>query len=312
MTKNNVVCIGLTVADILVRPVGFEFQKHDTTLVDDIAYAVGGDAYNEAFALTRLGVPVKLISSVGSDMWGDFIIKTGNEAGIDMEHVVRQKKYPTTISIVLIRQEGERNFIVAGDSSALHFASESLDIPSIEKAKILSLASLYTSDEVDEAFLIAARAAKKAGVIVTADTTSNVKNCSMKSRVELFSLIDFIFPNYEEACGITGETSLNGIAEAFIKYGVKNVVIKTGKEGCYIQNANEKFDMPAYKNAKLVDTTGAGDNFAAGFIYGLFRDLSIRECAAYANASAAVSIQYLGAGGLKSLEEVEDMMRGSC
>ena len=312
MAGNNVVCIGLTVADILVRPVAFEFQKRDTSFVDEINYAVGGDAFNEAYTLTRLGVPVKLISSVGSDIWGDLIIKTGYEAGIDMKYVVRQSKYPTTISIVLIRQDGERNFIVAKESSALHFENKSLDKPSIEKAKILSLASLYTSDEMDLAFLEAAKAAKKAGAIITADTTSNMEALTLESRAELLSLIDFIFPNYEEASSITRETSLDGIAKAFLKYGVKNVVIKTGKNGCYIQNSDEKFDVPAYKNARLLDTTGAGDNFAAGFIYGLFMGLPIRKCAAYANASAAVSIQFLGAGGVKSLKEVEDMMMGAC
>ena len=133
---------------------------------------------------------------------------------------------------------------------------------------------------------------------------------TLESRAELLSLVDFIFPNYEEASSITGETSLDGIANAFLKYGVKNVVIKTGKDGCYIQNADEKLNIPAYKNTKLVDTTGAGDNFAAGFIYGLYKDLSIQECAAYANATAAVSIQYVGAGGIKNFKEVEDMMAG--
>ena len=312
MTENNVVCIGLTVADILARPVGLEFQKRDTTFVDEIAYAVGGDAFNEAFALARMDVPVKLISSVGSDIWGDFIIKAGNEAGINMEHVVCQKKHPTTVSLVIIRQDGERNFICARESSAMHFVSESLDIPAIKKAKIVSLASLYTSDEMDMAFLESAKIAKKAGAIITADTTSNMDIRTLESRAELLSLLDFIFPNYEEASSVTKETSLDGIAKVFLEYGVRNVVIKTGINGCYIQNADEKFEVPAYKNIKLVDTTGAGDNFVAGFIYGLYRDLPLRKCAAYANAAAAVSIQYVGAGGLKNLGEVENMMTGDC
>jgi len=311
MKKNNVVCFGLTVADILARPVSLDFQKHDTTLVDEIAYAVGGDAFNEAHALAHMGVPVKLISNVGSDIWGDFIIKTGVEAGIDMEYVVRQNKYPTTTSIVLIQQAGERNFICNKESSAMNFEPEYLDIPSIENAKVLSLASLYTCEEMDAAFLEAAKAAKKAGAIITADTIAlNVR--SLECSAELFSLLDFIFPNYEEASIITKETSLDGIAKVFLEYGVRNVVIKNGIHGCYIQNLNEKFDVPAYKNTRLIDTTGAGDNFAAGFIYGLFMDLPIRQCAAYANAAAAVSIQYLGAGGLKNLKEVEDMMAGGC
>jgi sugar/nucleoside kinase (ribokinase family) len=166
---------------------------------------------------------------------------------------------------------------------------------------------MFVSPDMDRAFLIAAAAAKKAGAIVTADMLV-LQGSSLGSQSELLSLIDFIFPNYDEACGITKEKDPDKIAEVFMKYGVRNVVIKTGKDGCYIRTANEKLIVPTYEKAKRVDTTGAGDNFAAGFIYGLTRDLPVRECAADANAAASVSIQYVGARGAKNLREVEDMM----
>jgi len=309
MEKSGVVCIGLTVADLLVRPVDLSKANRELIIVEEISNAVGGDAYNEAYTLARLGIPVKLMASVGSDFWGDFILKKGNEAGINMEHVTRDKKYPTTVSIVLIRSDGERSFIGSRGTS-LHFMMESLDQESLEKAKVVSLASIYSNREMDQAFLAAAKAARKAGAIVTADTMTSMEGSTLESQSELLPLLDYIFPNYEEACIITGEKDPEKIAGAFLKSGVKNVVIKTGKEGCYIQNANEKLKVPTYKKAQRLDTTGAGDNFAAGFIYGLCRDLSLGECAAYANAAASVSIQYLGAGGLKNLREVEEMMAG--
>jgi sugar/nucleoside kinase (ribokinase family) len=274
-----------------------------------MSYDVGGDAINEAITLAHLGVQVKLMASVGTDIWGDFIIKEGAEAGVNMEHVKRRSDYPTTISIVLIRNDGERSFINA-EGTAAHFMPESLDIPSIEQAKLVSLASLFANKEMDEAFLIAAKAAKKAGAVVTADMVVNRSDDSLESQAELLSLVDYIFPNYEEACSITGEKDPDRIAGIFQKYGVRNVVIKTGKSGCYVQTADEKFTVPTYKKAERVDTTGAGDNFAAGFIYGITRDLPARECAAYANAAASVSIQYTGARGAKSLREIEDMMAG--
>ena len=309
MIQNSVVCIGLAVADILVRPVDPEMLKQEITRVEQIAYNVGGDALNEAFTLARLGVPVKLMSSVGTDIWGDFIIQAGKDAGVDMEYVKRRSDYPTSVSIVLIRRDGERGFIGA-DGTASHFMTESLDIPSIRKAKVVSLASLYSNHETDMAFITAAKEAKNAGAIVTADMIVGEKDCSLESLKELLPLLDFIFPNYDEARSVTGEKDPDKIAGVFLEYGVKNVVIKTGKAGCYIRTANEKFTVPTYKNAKRVDTTGAGDNFAAGFIYGLTRDLSVRECAAYANAAASVSIQYTGARGAKNIGEVEEMMAG--
>jgi sugar/nucleoside kinase (ribokinase family) len=309
MAKNSVVCIGQAVVDMLVMPVNREFQSRDLIIVDQIAYDVGGDAINEAITLAHLGVPVKLMSSVGIDMWGNFIIEKGTAAGVGMECVMRSNDYPTTICIVLIWEDGERNFICA-EGTGRHFMMESLDLKAIERAKVLSLASLYTNHEMDEGFLVAAKAAKKANTIITADTMIPQSGCSLESQAELLALVDYIFPNYDEASGITGEKEPDRIAEVFLGYGVKNVVIKTGKAGCYIKSAAEKYTVPTYKNAKRVDTTGAGDNFAAGFIYGLTKNLPVRECAAYANAAASVSIQNFGARGAKSLREVEDMMAG--
>jgi sugar/nucleoside kinase (ribokinase family) len=309
MAQNGVVCIGLVVMDILAKPVDPGFHNHDVIMVDKISWAVGGDAFNEARTLARMGVPVKLMSSVGADIWGDFIMREGNEAVIDMENVTRNCNYQTSISIVLIQHNGERNFICA-EGTAKHFMMESLDMPSIEKAKIISLASLYPNPEMDQAFLTAAKAAKKNGAIVTVDIAENLDVNALNTYAELLPLVDFIFPNYDEACSMTGQKDPEKIADVFLKSGVKNVVIKTGKTGCYIQTAAEEFTVPTYKNAKRVDTTGAGDNFAAGFIYGLARDLPVRECAAYANAAASVSIQYIGAGGVRNIQEIEDMMAG--
>ena len=309
MDRSSVVCIGQACADILVKSVDPEIQNRGLTVVEEISYAAGGDAMNEAVTLARLGLPVKLMTSVGTDVWGDFIITSGKEAGVDMGCVKHSSDYPTTLTIVLIRQDGEHCF-VCNDGTTMHFSMESLDMPSIEKAKVVSLASMYLTYETDQAFLAAAKAGKKNGAIITVDTMINPAAKSLDSQAELLPLVDFIFPSYSEACHITGEKDPGRIADFFLKRGVKNVVIKTGKTGCYIQNADEKFTVPTYKNAKPIDTTGAGDNFAAGFIYGLTRNLSIRECAAYANAAASVSIQYVGAGGARSIKEVEDMMAG--
>jgi sugar/nucleoside kinase (ribokinase family) len=309
MEKAGVVCVGMAVLDILVRPVDSDLQNRDVTVVDAIDYATGGDAINEATTLAHLDIPVQLMSSVGNDMWGDYILKAGTESGIDMTHVIRRSDLPTTISIVLIRADGERNFVCCKEGTNFHFMTECLDMAAITAAKVVSLASLYTAPEMDAGMLQAARAASKAGTIVTADMLYFAGN-TLAQQAEILPYIDYIFPNYDEAAGITGKTALGDIADAFLKYGVKNVVIKTGAKGCYVQNATESFVVPTYKNVKRVDTTGAGDNFAAGFIFGLTRDYPLRECAACANAAASVSIQYVGAKGAGSVRQLEEMLAG--
>jgi sugar/nucleoside kinase (ribokinase family) len=304
--KTGVVCVGMALADILIKPVDRRILERDVTMVDEISYATGGDAINEAATLARLGVPVKLMGSVGTDMWGDFILTSGAEAGIDMRHVTRRSDLPTTISIVLIHDDGERNFICRKEGTNFHFMMECLDMDSLVQAKVVSLASLYGSPEMDAGMLQAARAASKAGAVVTADMMY-LPGAGLDQQAEILPYIDYFFPNYDEAAGVTGKTALPDIAEVFLKYGVKNIVIKTGAKGCYIQNREGSFTAPARKNVKVVDTTGAGDNFAAGFIFGLTRDCPARKCAAYANAAASVSIQYVGAKGAGNVRQLEEM-----
>jgi len=122
--------------------------------------------------------------------------------------------------------------------------------------------------------------------------------------------IDFFMPSYEEAAKISGEREPEKIADVFIKMGVKVAVIKLGKDGCFIKSSNgEKYLIPAYKNVKLVDTTGAGDAFCAGFLTGLSKDWSLYECGKFGNAAGSHSIMEIGAStGIKPLEEIKSFM----
>jgi len=127
---------------------------------------------------------------------------------------------------------------------------------------------------------------------------------------EALSYVDYFFPNYDEACIITGKTDINEIADIFLGCGVKNVVIKTGKEGCFIKNNKQTLQIAACKNIKAIDTIGAGDNFASGFITGILDGKTLKECAEFANVTAAISVQSVGATtGVKNREQVEKLLQ---
>jgi sugar/nucleoside kinase (ribokinase family) len=103
---------------------------------------------------------------------------------------------------------------------------------------------------------------------------------------------------------------LEEISEILLDAGVKHVVIKTGKDGCYIRSSTECHCVPSYSKANRVDTTGAGDNFAAGFIVGILDGLSLLECGQFANGVASVSIQTVGATtGVQNRQQVYALMK---
>ncbi|MBQ9629737.1 MAG: bifunctional hydroxymethylpyrimidine kinase/phosphomethylpyrimidine kinase, partial [Synergistaceae bacterium] len=122
--------------------------------------------------------------------------------------------------------------------------------------------------------------------------------------------IDYFFPNYDEGRNLTGHDDPEEIADVLLKLGVKNVILKIGKKGCLVKNSGEKFIVPAYSHANCIDTTGAGDNFASGFITGLLEGRSIHECAKMANCAASLAIEAVGAtNGLMSREDFDSRLK---
>ena len=112
---------------------------------------------------------------------------------------------------------------------------------------------------------------------------------------EAFSYIDYLFPNDEEAMLLTETESVEEAAECIKSTGVGNVIIKCGKRGCYIRTDVEKCWIAAEENVNCIDTTGAGDSFAAGFLNALLNGKGVKECAKEGNRYGAEAVQHIGA-----------------
>ena len=113
-----------------------------------------------------------------------------------------------------------------------------------------------------------------------------------------------ICPNQDNA-----EKEEDKVADKLYSYGIKNVVMKIGKRGCYIRNKDGVMIVPACKGITAIDTIGAGDNFASGFIAALLQAKNLKECGEYANCTAAIAVQHPGAtSGVQNREMVEEML----
>ena len=171
-------------------------------------------------------------------------------------------------------------------------------LAAMEGVRIVSLASLFRAP-LDRAEVIRAlvTAAKEAGAIVSADTKlPTFREVPVGALADVWPMVDYIFPNEREAAYYTGETDYAKMAEAFRRLGVRNVVIKAGAEGCYVSGQEGAFHLPALP-VEVVDSTGAGDNFVAGFLSGVLRGESLRACAERGRARAAECISRMGASG---------------
>ena len=306
----EVIVIGAAIADIPLSPVGPEVFTAHSTEVDRIPIQVGGDAANEALVLARLGHKPALLSVVGRDALGDFVLRTLQDGGVDTARVCRSADMDTGANVVLVRADGERTFVTSRSGSlrrlALSHILPALDDPGLDGAKVACLASLFVSPALtleDTATLFDALKAK--GLILCADTTRRKRGETLREAGAALSRLDWFFPNRAEAALLTGLEDPDAIADALLACGVKHMALKLGGEGCLVKTPRERHLIPACPGVNCVDTTGAGDTFAGAFIAALLEGRSLADCGRFANAAAALCVRQVGAVGKWTRAEVE-------
>lgn len=295
-SKPEIVVIGAAIVDLPLYPVGRDVFDRASSPVERMAMTVGGDAINEATILTRLGHTVRLVSAVGQDPAGSFVLEHCRKNKIDSSFLAVSGTLTTSINVPLISPDGERSVITNRSGSLWQLCLDDLDLSCLEEGSVLSFASIFNNPRLDQpAMLEIFRRAKERGMTICADMVSPRFAEKVDDIRQALAYVDYFFPNYDEACELTGLTELDEIADSFLACGVKNVIIKIGRRGAYVKNAQECFIVPIYPKANCVDTTGAGDNFASGFITALLEGRSLRQCAEFANVTASIAIEAVGA-----------------
>ena len=293
---SEIVIIGAAIMDVLARPAGEEVFYAGSSPMEDIGMSTGGDAFNEAVILARMGKRVRLETVLGDDHAGRMIQEVCKEEGIEVDARQIRSDMTTGINVVLIGEDGERSFLTNSNGSLRKLTIEDIGMPFPDKARILCFASIFVFPEIGGKELCKIFAqAKSQGMTVCADMTKRKRKETAEDIKEALEYVDYLLPNEEEACLVTGKNSAGEAAECLLKAGVKNVIIKCGARGCLVRNEKECYTVPAKPGIRCIDTTGAGDSFVAGFICALSEGRTLRECAQYANECGAKAVQVLGA-----------------
>ena len=307
----EVICAGMMVVDVLIAGFTGLPAIGSTGIVQSIGLATGGDAQNAATVLAKLGVPVALWGMVGGDQQGAYIIGEARRLGIDPGGIAVEPGLPTTTSIVLIDGSGERSFLTSRTGSMRQLGPEHFDLARIKPGlKIFSVGSLFCAPRFDrEALPLLLERAKSVGAITLADLVVDAPAGGLADIAHVLPLLDYIVPSEQEAAHYTGHADPQTAARALIGMGVGSAIIKLGAYGSMLCTPERTLVVPAFKVAKVVDTTGAGDNFMAGLIFGLSKGWPIEKCMRMGAAVAAISVQAIGANtGVRSLAQVEDFL----
>ena len=292
----EIVIIGASILDVLAYPADEEVFRTGSSPAEDIRLSVGGDALNEATVLARLGMKVLLETVIGSGKAGKFILDHCRDCGILLPADCVRVDFSTGINVVLVSRDGSRHFLTNPHGSLRRLTLQDIHMPFPQSAKIVCFASIFVFPEIGPKELeVIFRTAGEQGKIVCADMTKRKKNETVEELAEALSYVDYLIPNDEEAMLITGKNTVEEAAESLRRAGVKTVVVKCGSKGCYVCGREKSFWMPAEKNVKCIDTTGAGDSFVAGFLHALAQGRNVRECAEYGNKCGANAVSVAGA-----------------
>ncbi len=304
--NTDFIIIGASILDVLAQPVTAEVFETGSVPARHIALHTGGDALNEATVLSSLGASVRLVSKMGTDYAGDYIRKHCLSAGMDVSFLRQDAALETGVNLVLVDDSGERHFITSQNGSLRKLYPSDISDASLSGGRYLCFASIFVFPAFDDRALNELFSlAKDKGLVLCADMTKPKCGETPEHLKTSLPLLDYIFPNYEEARLFTGFTDWDRIADTFLGYGVGCVVLKAGSKGCFIKNRRERHWIPAYPHACCLDTTGAGDTFTACFLDALSQGMTLPDCGRFANAGASVCIERLGAtGGIESRKQV--------
>ena len=304
----DLICIGTALVDSIIRGFDPEPVSASGFRAESGSLNVGGEAVNEAMAAAKLGTKTGIFCALGEDDAGDMVAAALRRSGVDTSRILRSAEHPTPVTTMFVNADGTRKSITNG--AHRHNFHPERDTARFTDARAVILGSLFRAP-FDDPVIIGAvlEAAKTAGQAVFADTKlPNFRFLTLEDLRTSLPLIDYITPNEDEARYYSGKDTPEEMADAFLDYGVKNVVIKLGAKGCYFKNSETAILLPACA-IRAVDATGAGDNFVAGFASELLRGAPVGDALRFANACGAICASAVGAGtALKSRDQVMDLV----
>jgi sugar/nucleoside kinase (ribokinase family) len=312
-TRFDVLCIGNAIVDVLARVEDSFLARHRLTkgmmrLIDeatadqlygDMGPAIevsGGSAGNTAAGIASLGGRAAYFGKVKNDQLGDVFTHDLRAQGVNFDSSPSNAGPATARSFILVTPDGERTMNTYL-GACVNLTTGDIDPEVVASSRITYLEGyLWDRPEAKEAFQRAAKISREAGR-KTAITLSD-SFCVDRHRVSFLELIknqiDIVFANEAEICALY-ETPDFDVAREAARADCEIAILTRSEHGCVIVAGERTTTVPAQPVAKVVDATGAGDLFAAGFLYGLTTGRALDHCARLGALAAAEVIGHLGA-----------------
>ncbi len=279
--------------DFLVAPLSRIPHWDESAFVENVHLSVGGLAANTALCLAHLGAPVDLLACLGRDPFAELARQQLQAFGINSRYIRRDPRHSTSLAFGFVGDKGRRFFIVSRGANA-SLCKRDFQRIKWRSVSILHLGGYFHLPGVEPDLPLLFQQLQNKGIQTSLDLAWDPEGRWLRPMLPLLPNLDLIFPNQKQLQRLTEERSVRRGAQVLRKRGVKGVVVKLGARGCYVDSNDWQGFVPPF-DVTVRDTTGAGDNFDAGFLYGLRAGWSLMVCARFANVVAAASTRAYGA-----------------
>lgn len=289
---HDVASVGLTILDVLGRPVERIPEGGNVEFIDEIRLTVAGTAAGTVIDMAKLGLKSLAVGAIGDDEKGDFVIQTYERFGVDTKFVQRISGVPTSATILNVRPNGDRPALhVRGASD--HFTLQASDYDAIGAGEFVHMGGNGLLNKFDGAPTVSfLKAMKQRGCTTTYDLIAPTPE-TLNILKGALPYVDYFMPSMEEAVILSGKTDPREIADYFLDLGAGTCIFKWGANGSYVANADSYRRVPAFI-IDVVDTTGCGDAYCAGFVCGLKQGWDIEAACRFATAASGLVATGLG------------------
>ena len=313
--KNKVVSLGIHILDVLGRPVTQIPPGQNLALLEEIRVTVAGTAAGTSVDMAKLGMQVTAMGALGQDEIGHMVISTMQRYGINTDSLVRKVGVQTSATMLPIRPNGERPALhVIGANGA--FELSDVNWAAIEQAGFLHVGGTSLMEKFDgEPASHVVKFAKDKGLTTTWDFIGVPKPNLAEMIAHSLPYIDYFMPNIEEAQMISGLHDRRQMQQFFFERGATTIIFKMGAFGSAIATRVDgqihETRLPAFK-VPVIDTTGCGDAYCAGFITGLAKGWSVPESARLGSACGSLVAAGLGSdAGIVGFEQTVQFMNSA-
>jgi len=289
--KYDVIVIGELNVDLILNQIESLPEIGKEILASRMDLVLGSSSAIFASNLSSLGAKVSFLGKIGTDSFGDLVMDSLKNKGVNTDLIIRDEKLKTGATVVL--NYGEERANITHPGAMEHLTLSDITVEKIQEGKHIHISSIFLQPELQKNVYEIFKLAKEAELTTSLDVQWDPAEEWDVDLQKLLPYVDVFLPNKQELLCLTKENELQDAVDKVSDSG-NTIVIKMGNKGSICCSEGNQNKLPAYLNENVVDAIGAGDSFNSGFIFKFIQGADLSECQIFGNLIGAINTTRAG------------------